>query len=117
MKRTKAFVRKASDVAPVDCPCGQARRIVTGADNDAVSIHRVRIDGEATKHYHKVLTEHYYILEGAGQIELDDRLVEVSAGDVVCIPPQTRHALRGHFEIINVVTPPFRADDEHVVEP
>ncbi|MCP4642769.1 MAG: cupin domain-containing protein [bacterium] len=113
---TQAYVRKAADVTPVPCPCGEATRIVTGADNDRVSIHRVRIEGEAKKHYHKVLHEHYIVLEGSGEVELGDERVPVEAGDVIAIPPGTPHALRGHFEIINVVTPPFDSEDEYVVE-
>ncbi len=116
MSKTKAFVRKLADVAPVPCPCGQSQRIVTNADNDRVSVHRVRINGEAKAHYHKALSEYYVILEGEGAIELDGRLHAVAPGDVVYIPPLTRHALRGRFEIINVVSPPFDPTDEHLVE-
>jgi len=115
-KSTKAFVRKARDVAPVRCPCGSATRIITAADNDRVSVHRVAIRGEAKTHYHETLTEVYVILEGTGEIELDDEHVPVEPGDVVYIPPSTRHALHGHFDIINIVSPPFDADDEHMVE-
>ena len=116
MASARAFVRRASDVQPVPCPCGQATRIITGEDNDLVSVHRVRIDGEAQKHYHDRLTECYVVLTGMGEIELDDDTVAVEPGDVVYIPPKTQHALRGRFEIINVVAPPFDASDEHVVE-
>lgn len=107
------FIRNVSDVAPVPCPCGEARRIVTGADNDRVSIHRVSINGEARVHYHERLTEHYVVLEGTGEIELDGVRHAVGPGDVVAIPPGTHHALRGHFEILNIVTPPFDPEDEH----
>ena len=116
MQQKKGFVRKAADVAPVACPCGQARRIVTADDNDRVSIHRVTIAGEAAKHYHEIAAEHYYILSGAGEIELDDETIAVQPGDLVYIPPGVRHALRGDFEIINVVAPPFDPADEYVVE-
>ena len=116
MPRPKAFVRKAAEVTPVPCPCGQATRIITAQDNDLVSIHRVRIEGEAKKHYHQRLTEHYVVLSGAGEIELGDERHPVEPGDVIAIPPGTPHALRGHFEIINVVTPPFDPTDECLVE-
>ncbi len=116
MASDRAFVRKASDVQPVPCPCGQATRIITGEDNDLVSVHRVQIDGEAKKHYHDRLTECYVVLTGTGEIELDDDRVAVGPGDVVYIPPKTQHALRGRFEIINVVAPPFDPSDEQVVE-
>ncbi len=116
MPQQKAFVRKAADVAPVACPCGQARRIITAADNDRVSLHRVAIDGQAARHYHKVASEYYYILSGAGEIALDDERLPVGPGDAVYIPPGVRHALSGQFEIINVVSPPFDPADEFVVE-
>ena len=110
------FVRKASDTAPVACPCGEARRIVTGEDNDRLSVHRVTIAGEAKKHYHERLTECYVVLSGTGEVELGDERVVMEPDDVVFIPPGTQHAMRGHFEIINIVAPPFDPEDEFVVE-
>jgi mannose-6-phosphate isomerase-like protein (cupin superfamily) len=109
------IIRKASDVDPVPCPCGAARRIITGNDNDLVSVHRVSIHKAAKVHYHERLTEYYVILEGSGEIRLDDDRKPVGPGDVVMIPPGTRHALDGEFEIINIVSPPFDPADEHVV--
>ena len=116
MPRAKGFVRKSAEVAAVDCPCGKATRIITQQDNDLVSIHRVRITGDAQKHYHKVQTEYYVVLSGTGEVELDHERLAVGPGDVVYIPPGVHHAMRGRFEIINVVAPPFDASDEYVVE-
>ena len=114
---TKRYlVRKLADIAPVPCPCGQARRIITGADNDLLSVHRVAIDGKAQVHYHKELTEYYVILEGSGEIILDGERLPVGPDDVIMIPPGTHHALDGEFEIINIVCPPFDPADEHLVE-
>jgi mannose-6-phosphate isomerase-like protein (cupin superfamily) len=105
-------IRRLKDTPPVQCMCGEARRILTGGDNDLVSIHRVSIRGRASKHYHRDITEYYIVLEGEGEMELDDERVPVGPGDVIMIPPGTRHALRGHCEIINVVSPPFNGQDE-----
>jgi mannose-6-phosphate isomerase-like protein (cupin superfamily) len=110
------LVKHLADIAPIACPCGESRRIITGEDTSHLSIHRVRISGEAKKHYHKTLTEYYVVLEGAGEIEINETLVAVESGDVLMIPPGTRHALRGEFEIINVVVPPFDPEDEYLVE-
>ncbi len=113
-------VRHVDEVAPVACPCGEAQRIITGEDNALLSIHRVKIRGEAKLHYHNRLTEYYVVLEGEGEIEVGgaSNLVRhaVRPGTVVMIPPGTHHALRGNFEIINIVTPPFDAADEHLAE-
>jgi len=56
------------------------------------------------------------VLAGTGEVELDDERIGVEPGDTVYIPPNTEHAMRGHFEIINVVAPPFDESDECVVE-
>ncbi|HOZ45783.1 MAG TPA: cupin domain-containing protein [Candidatus Hydrogenedentes bacterium] len=109
-------IKRLEDTPETACPCGISRRILTGEDNDLVSIHHVTIDQEARKHYHERLTEYYVILDGEGEIELNDDRVAVSPGDVVMIPPGTAHVARGRFEIINIVCPPFDSDDEFTVE-
>jgi mannose-6-phosphate isomerase-like protein (cupin superfamily) len=111
------IIRNVADVAPVPCPCGQSRRIITEADNELVSVHRVTVSGKAKPHYHERLTEYYVILEGSGVIVLNDERIQVRPDDVIMIPPGTRHALEGEFEIINIVCPPFDAADEHLVTP
>jgi mannose-6-phosphate isomerase-like protein (cupin superfamily) len=108
--------KKLKDVRPVKCPCGSSRRILTGADNALVSIHRVKISRAAKKHFHKRLTEFYIVIAGSGAIELNDSRIKLARGDIVMIPPLTRHAARGKMEIINVVCPPFDPKDEYVVE-
>ncbi len=109
-------IRNTADVASVPCPCGQAWRIITGADNDLLSVHRVSISGTAKVHYHQWLMEYYIILEGSGEVMPDDERIPVRPNDVIMIAPGTRHALDGELEIINVVCPPFDSNDEHVVE-
>jgi len=110
--KTPYIIKRGADAVPVQCPCGEARRILTGTDNDLLSIHHVTIAKTARKHYHKKLTEYYVILSGTGDIQLDDDQVAVGPGDVVMIPPLTRHAARGALEIMNIVCPPFDPDDE-----
>jgi mannose-6-phosphate isomerase-like protein (cupin superfamily) len=116
MSKKQFTLRHVDDVEAVPCPCGQARRIITSADTPDLSIHRVRIQGAAKAHYHTRLTEYYHILEGTGEIVIDGTAHAVRPGDTVMIPPGTRHALRGDFEIMNIVVPPFDPQDEHVVE-
>jgi mannose-6-phosphate isomerase-like protein (cupin superfamily) len=111
-----ALVRRLAETASTPCPCGEAFRIITGADNDIASFHVVEIRGEATKHYHKRQTEFYYCLEGKGVIELGDARYPFEPGTAIMIPPGTPHAARGHFTIVNVVVPPFDPNDEYPVE-
>ncbi|MFW6368424.1 MAG: cupin domain-containing protein [Spirochaetota bacterium] len=109
-------VRRIDDVAAVDCPCGAARRVFSRGDGGPLGIHRVTISRNAKRHYHKHTTEYYIIIEGSGEIELNDERIAVSAGDIVYIPPYTRHAARGRLEIMNVVYPPFDPTDEYLDE-
>ena len=104
-----------SAIPPVPCPCGTSRRAFVGAINTPCSVHRVEISRDAKAHYHKRLTEIYYILEGEGHLELDGVLHPVRPGMAVLIRPGTRHrAVVGHraMTILNVVVPPFDPSDE-----
>ena len=56
-----------SELAPLPCPCGTTRRAFTEAGS-AASMHVVEIKADSEVHYHKRLTETYYVLKGAGHI-------------------------------------------------
>ena len=109
-------INRASDTPPVPCPCGQSQRIITGDDTAAASVHLVTISQDSKRHYHKRLTELYYVLEGEGEILLNDGVVPLEPGMVVCIEPGTVHVARGKLRIINLVVPPFDPHDEYVVD-
>jgi mannose-6-phosphate isomerase-like protein (cupin superfamily) len=110
----KGYVyRKAKSVRPVRCPCGASRRILTRRDTPKASFHVVDIWRDSRKHYHKKLTEIYYVLEGEGHLEADDDIVPLKPGTVVLISPGTRHRAVGKLRIVNVVVPAFDESDEH----
>mgnify|MGYP000123800086 CR=1 FL=1 len=110
------FLLADLDALPgVPCPCGTSRRAFMRPDNRACSLHRVTIRRDAEAHYHKRLTEVYYVLEGEGQIELDGTLHPLRPGMAVMIRPGTRHravAGDGPMTILNCVVPPFDPEDE-----
>ena len=64
-KTKKYSVVHLDDVTPVPCPCGMSQRAFTDDPDKIASLHVVDISVEARTHYHKKLTEIYYILEGA----------------------------------------------------
>ena len=80
-----------TDVEPVECPCGQTRRAFTDDPEQIASLHLVEISNDSRIHYHKRLTEIYYILEGAGEMELDGEQHAVQAGDAILIKAGCRH--------------------------
>ncbi len=100
------------DLQPTRCPCGTTRRAFTGVADAPASLHRVTIDCEAKTHYHKTLTEVYYILEGEGHMELDGERVPVRPGSSILIRPGCRHRAAGDMTILNLSIPKFDPDDE-----
>ncbi len=97
---------------PVPCPCGTTRRAFTDEPEQNCSLHVVDISEEARTHYHKRLTEVYYILEGSGQMELDGELFDVYPGMSILIKPGCRHRAIGKMKIMNMPVPAFDPDDE-----
>jgi mannose-6-phosphate isomerase-like protein (cupin superfamily) len=103
------------DAEAVPCPCGMSRRAFSSPDNPVATLHKVDISIDARTHYHKRLTEMYYILEtdGEAHMELDGELIPVRPGTAILIKPGTRHRAVGRMKIINAVIPAFDPQDEH----
>jgi mannose-6-phosphate isomerase-like protein (cupin superfamily) len=105
-------IARLADISPVACPCGKARRAFADDPDGVASLHVVDISVDARVHYHKRMTEIYYILEGEGQIELDGERHEVRPGDAILIKPQCRHRAIGRLRVLNVPVPAFDPEDE-----
>ena len=106
------LVANMNAVSPVECPCGQARRAFLDDVDQLASLHVVESDGNAKLHYHKRMTEVYYVLEGQGQMQLDGDLVDIGPGSSILIKPGCRHRAIGKLKYINVPIPAFDAEDE-----
>ena len=96
------------------CPCGTARCAFADAADFPATMHVTEISVEARLHYHRRLTETYYILECNDQatIQLDGENVPVRPGVCVVIPPGVRHRAVGKMKVLIVVIPKFDPDDE-----
>jgi mannose-6-phosphate isomerase-like protein (cupin superfamily) len=105
-------------IPPVPCPCGAARRAFHDAPGSPLSLHRTDISLDAKVHFHKRLTEVYYILEceADAALELDGERVPVRPGMAVMIPPRVRHRAVGQMRVLIVCTPPFDPADEWATE-
>ncbi len=102
---------------PVTCPCGEARRAFVDLPEAPLSVHRTRIQGAAQAHYHRRLTETYFVIEcqEGSYLELDGQRVELRPGLVILIPPGVIHRAVGSMTILNIVVPKFDPTDEVVV--
>ncbi len=100
------------DIDPVPCPCGWSKRAFGEDVDKTATLHVVEIKSDSRTHYHKKLTEIYYILAGEGQMELDGRLIDVRPGSAIMIKPGCRHRAIGKLKVINVPIPAFDPEDE-----
>ncbi|MEM7230896.1 MAG: cupin domain-containing protein [Planctomycetota bacterium] len=94
------------------CPCGFSRRAFADDPASPASFHIVDIEEDSKTHYHKTLTEIYFVLEGNGHIEVDGETLPLAPGSAVLIKPGCRHRAVGKLRIINMVTPRFDPEDE-----
>lgn len=112
--RPSVEVIRFDDLPAVDCPCGKARRALVDRQDLPYTFHRTEITETARTHYHRTLTETYYILECGpeGALELDGDRITVSSGDCIVIPPGVRHRAIGRMTVLIVVHPKFDPADE-----
>ncbi|MEQ8846486.1 cupin domain-containing protein [Botrimarina sp.] len=109
---------RLADLPPAACPCGTARRAFVDEPEQTASMHVVEITADSRTHYHRRLTEMYYVLEGEGRIELDGDTFPLAPGVAVMIKPGCRHraypADRSRpLRVLNVPVPAFDPADEH----
>jgi len=106
------IIEQLDEIDAVQCPCGATRRAFISPDNPTVSQHLVDIATDSRVHYHKKITETYFILEGTGQMELDGELIDVKPGTGVLIKPFCRHRAIGKLRVLVTVIPSHDPDDE-----
>ncbi len=79
---TKRYTVVDFDHLPgVACPCGTARRALADVPEFPGTIHRTEIRVDAKLHYHRRLTETYYILQCEPDAEM-----ELDGERIPCIP-------------------------------
>ena len=73
---------------------------------------------KAREHYHKNTTELYYVAKGKGKIKLDDKIHDISEGDLIEISPLTRHKAfsENGLEILVIASPALSPSDNYFVD-
>jgi len=107
-----------NQIPGVACPCGTAYRAFADVPEFPGTIHRTEIHTAARPHFHRKLTETYYILEAdpGAFLELDGDVIPVHPGLCVIIPPGVVHRAVGRMVILNIVVPKFDPSDEVLVD-
>lgn len=74
------------------------------------------VAGQATdRHYHANTEEIYFVVEGAGEMDLDGSVRRVTVGDAVLIPPGARHQITAETELrfLCCCAPPYSDEDTY----
>ena len=103
-----------ADLEGIPCPCGTARRAFADVADFPGTIHITDISADARLHYHKKLTETYYILQCAenARMQLDEEVIDLKVGRCIMIRPGVRHRAVGRMKVLIVVFPKFDPNDE-----
>jgi len=110
--QTKYVVAQLNEIPTINCPCGFTRRAFTDDVDQRTTLHLLDVQKDAQVHYHKEITEIYFILEGEGHLELDGERVAVKPMTGVLIKPGCRHRAVGKLQIAIIAIPAFNPEDE-----
>ncbi len=105
-------IAQFDEIAALQCSCGATRRAFVSAANGVTSIHRLDLRINATPHYHKKMTEVYYVLEGEGAVEINGQDVPVKRGTAVMIKPGSFHCGKGKMRLLVICIPAYSDSDE-----
>ncbi len=76
--------------------------------------------GSTLLHRHHATEEVYHFTAGSGRMRLDERWFHVQAGDTVCIPPGTAHALENtgdaDLRLLCACTPAYSHEDTELLD-
>lgn len=108
----KYLFAQVNEIPSISCPCGLTRRAFTEDADQSASVHLLDVQIDAQLHYHKKITEVYFILEGEGYLDLDGERVSVQPMTSILIKPGCRHRAVGDLRVVIVAIPTFDASDE-----
>ena len=107
--------RDVADVQPWAETCGQIRPLLEEKDGAAAEVHHLQITN-AKLHYHQRTDEIYYVLDGQGQMRLDDEEIELHRDVVVYVPRGVKHKAWGNLTVLVVCVPRGVLNDVHELE-
>ncbi len=74
---------------------------------------RVPAGGATQRHRHRLAEEFYFVLAGAGSMEIDGETRAIGVGDAILIPAGTWHRIEATIDLVFLCccAPPYSHDD------
>jgi len=114
------LVRNIKEAEPKQITCGIMRKLTDEKDFKDMDIVHVTVKNSTKKHYHRKLTEVYYVLKGSIDMEIDGKIKNLKKGHMIMIFPGTNHKAwktsKYDAELLVICCPPWTEEDEILVE-
>lgn len=96
------------------------RKLTGKEDFQGMDFIHVTIKDETKCHYHKKLTECYFVLKGSIAVEINGKVENLEEDSLILIYPNTNHKIwktsEEDTEILVACCPPWNEEDEILVE-
>jgi mannose-6-phosphate isomerase-like protein (cupin superfamily) len=116
VKASSSFLRRdVTEIKPWAETCGQIRPLIEEHDSAAAEVHHLEIT-DAKLHYHERTDEIYYVLDGSGRMQLDEREIELHKDVTVYVPRGVKHRAWGNLKVLVVCIPRGVLQDVHELE-
>ena len=85
------------------------------------SLAQFTLEPEKKSRLHKIRSsEIYYILEGQGEITIDNIIFKLAKNDSIFVPPSAKQFIRNtgkaDLKFLCIVYPPWKKEDENILE-
>lgn len=119
------FIQKLNDCLAFIAGDGTQLRELLHPDKQSLQLryslaHAIVPPGQTSLPHALKTSEVYYILEGSGEMHIDDESQSVEPGDAVYIPPNARQFIHNNGSVplvfICIVDPAWRKEDETVYQ-
>lgn len=85
--------------------------------NDKIKFNVIETDkGHETRIREKECTSHYFIIEGAGNFEIDGKVEKCQKGDLVIVPKGAAFKYTGKMKMLLVSQPWWYPEQEEILE-
>ena len=104
-------IKNRKDIKPIEDAC-EALQELHHSKN--LSISYATIHDKTRPHKHLKMEEVYYIVKGAGKMEMGNDVFEIKSGDIISIPKNVYHCINfvnSPIELVVVTYPRFDTTD------
>jgi len=110
-------VESVNRAEPFTTKDGSTIRELHRRDAQSLAEATLEPDQATERHYHRLSEEIYFVLKGAGDMEVDGEHRRIAVGDAVLIPAGAWHTLHNNgtseLRILCCCAPPYSHDDTY----